>query len=127
VNAHEGKAGMVLFAGNTLRFECTTLAKKRHINTLPFLYQTPTRHALLGHQKRTLVSDDNKPGERLLADFELFEQVRQQMAERLVADAALYHVEVVVCLLHDPQPRLVDRLEPLCLLRPSAMDVYIKC
>jgi len=32
VNDHEGKAGMVLFAGKTVtmpeRFECTTLAKK---------------------------------------------------------------------------------------------------
>ena len=42
VNAHEGKAGMVLFAGKTVwsmpeRFECTTLAKKHYINTLPFL------------------------------------------------------------------------------------------
>jgi len=42
VDAHEGKAGMVLFAGKTVlsmpeRFESTTLAKKRYINTLPFL------------------------------------------------------------------------------------------
>jgi len=35
VNAHEGKAGMVLSMPE--RFECTTLAKKRYINTLPFL------------------------------------------------------------------------------------------
>jgi len=44
VNAHEGKAGMVLFAGKTVRsmperFECTTLAKKAlyKYSSLPFL------------------------------------------------------------------------------------------
>jgi len=43
--------GMVLFAGKTVwsmpeRFECTTLAKKRYINTLPFplLWQYRAMH-----------------------------------------------------------------------------------
>jgi len=38
------------------------------------------------------------------------------MAKSLVADAALYHVEIVVRFLHDAQPRFVNRLEPLRLL-----------
>jgi len=59
---------------------------------------------------------DNKPGERLLADFKLLQQVGQKMAKSLVADAALYHVEIVVRFLHDAQPRFVNRLEPLRLL-----------
>jgi len=43
VNAHEGKAGMVLFAGKTVRsmpkrFECTTLAKKALYKYSSFLF-----------------------------------------------------------------------------------------
>jgi len=106
------------------RSECTILNKKALYKyssfTLPNTYQTrPVRPPKTNISFRRR-DDDNKPGERFLADFELFEQVRQEMTECLVADAALYNVEVVVRLLHDPQPRLVDRLEPLCLLRPSA-------
>ena len=50
VNAHEGKAGMVLFAGKTAwsmpqRFECTTLAKKApyKYSSFPFLSFIYTR------------------------------------------------------------------------------------
>jgi len=46
VNAHEGKADMVLFAGKTVRsmperFECTALAKKAlyKYSSFPFLLQ----------------------------------------------------------------------------------------
>jgi len=70
----------------------------------------------LENRLRKFGHDRNKPGERFLADFELFEEMRQQMAECFVADTALYNIEVVVCFLHDPQPRLVNSLEPLRLL-----------
>ena len=67
---------------------------------------------------------DNEPGERFLADFKLFKEVRQQVPERLVADTALDNIQVVARLLHDPQPRFVNCLEPLCLLHRHQL-IYI--
>ena len=59
----------------------------------------------------------------LLADLELLEQVRQQLRERLVADAAVDHVGGLVRPLHDLLPRLVDVAEALGLLRQLLGDV----
>ena len=58
----------------------------------------------------------NSPGERLLADFELLEQMRQQLTQRLVTDAALHDVRHLVRTRHDLHPRLVDVAETLCFL-----------
>ena len=62
-------------------------------------------------------------GQRLLAQLQLLEQVRQQLTERVVAHTALHHIRVLVRLHHDLHPRLVDVDEPLRLLRQLLRDV----
>ena len=54
--------------------------------------------------------------QRLLADLQLLQQVRQQLAQRVVAHAARDHVGVLVGALHDLLPGLVDVAEPLGFL-----------
>ena len=62
-------------------------------------------------------------GERLLADLELLEQVRQQVVQVVVAVAVLHDVARLERLDHHLLPRLVDRLEALRLLRQLLGDV----
>ena len=58
---------MVLFAGKTVlstpeRFECTALAKKRYINTLPFLvlsYLYMVRRVAGRHRDRNMTTDNS--------------------------------------------------------------------
>ena len=48
------------------------------------------------------------PCERLLANFELVKEVRQQLTESFVSNAAVDDVRRLVRLLHNLHPRLVD-------------------
>ena len=61
--------------------------------------------------------------QRLLADLQLLQQMRQQLTQRVVAHAAQNHVGVLVRALHDLHPRLVDVGESLGLLRELLGDV----
>ena len=58
--------------------------------------------------------------EWLLADLELFEEVRQHLGERLIAHAAHHHVRDLVRASHDFLPRLVDVAKTLRLLNSSS-------
>jgi len=57
------------------------------------------------------------PGQGLLTDFQLLQQMRQQLVECVVLDAALDDIGGLVSAGHDFDPGLVDVGEPLCLLR----------
>ena len=65
----------------------------------------------------------SSPRERLLADLELLKEVRQQLAESFVANAAVDDVRRLVRLLHDLHPRLVDVRESLGFLKPE--NIYV--
>jgi len=62
VNAHEGKAGMVLFAGKTVRcmperFECTTSAKKAlyKYSSFPFISERERSRSLYAIARPSVV------------------------------------------------------------------------
>ena len=57
------------------------------------------------------------PGERLLTDFKLLEQIRQHLRDEVVSDTAVDDVWYVVDVLHHALPRLVHVREPLHLDR----------
>lgn len=57
------------------------------------------------------------PGERLLAEFQLLQQMRQQLMHRLISDATFHDVCRLVRPGHDSNPRLVDIRESLRLLQ----------
>lgn len=55
--------------------------------------------------------------ERLLADLELLQEVRQQLAQRVVTHAASHHIGVLMRSLHDLHPSLVDIAKSLGFLQ----------
>lgn len=57
--------------------------------------------------------------ERLLADLQLLQQVRQELGQGVITHAALHHVGIFMCTLHDLLPRLVNVGETLGFLKGS--------
>ena len=56
------------------------------------------------------------PAEGLLTELQLLQEVGQELAQRLVTHAALYHVGHLVGTSHDLLPRLVNATEPFGFL-----------
>ncbi|RNA11516.1 hypothetical protein BpHYR1_000033 [Brachionus plicatilis] len=71
----------------------------------------------IGHEKKAREQQTlffQVSGERFLAQLELFEQVRKELGQGLVANAALNHVGGLVSLGHYSVPAFVDAAESLC-------------
>jgi len=64
-------------------------------------------------------------GERLLADLELFEQVRKQLRQCVVSGAAVDDARNLVRSLHYALPRLVNVRKPLRLLSSTAQKYCV--
>ena len=62
--------------------------------------------------------------EGLLAEFQLLQQVREQLPQSLVPHTALHHIGVLVGLGQDLHPRLVDVLETLGFLECRRMSLH---
>lgn len=81
------------------------------------LKKSRVRHEEETGEDETLLLQVSSEG--LLADLQLLQQVRQELGQGVITHAALHHVGIFMCTLHDLLPRLVNVGETLGFLKGS--------
>ena len=68
----------------------------------------------------------NSPRERFLAEFQLFEKMRKELTQHLVANTTTHYTRCFVCSCHYLHPTLVNTLEPLSFLKICTLSCTVK-